>query len=389
MIRVLFVDDEASLLSGLRRMLYSMRGHWEMHFANGGAEALGVLRSQSIDVLVTDMRMPEMDGAQLLAQVRAEFPEVVRIILSGYSELASMLRGLPVAHRFLSKPTSREDLIASIDRSRELQNRLHDPELRRTVGSITALPSPSTTIAELHRLLAMQHPPTAEIAAVLQSDIGMTAKLLQLANSAFFGISRAVTDVQQAVNFLGLSTIRDLVVAAEIFEGIEIGDEQRLAVVARVKEHSIGVGKLAGELMTSEQDRNEAFASGLLHDVGELIAAVFLADRYAELQRRIEPNNYDENLEREVLGATHASIGAYLLELWGLPYSIVEAVARHHDAEALVDRKFDAVHAVFIAEALSAIESGRRVDKIDGEYLRQLGVEDRVAVMEARISSVY
>lgn len=385
MIRVLFVDDETSLLAGLRRMLYLMRGEWDMTFVSSGVDALNVLRNQPVDVIVTDMRMPEMDGAQLLACVREEFPEVVRVILSGFSELASMLRGLPVAHWFLGKPTSRDVLKAAIQRSSELQRRLSNPETRSVIGSISALPSPSATVAELNRLLAMPHPPTDEIANVLGSDIAMTVKLLQLANSAFFGISLPVTDVRQAVNYLGLSTIRDLVVASEIFEGVEPGDEVHTQTLNRIKEHSMAVGRLAGELMPDEEGRNEAFVSGMLHDVGELIVGIFMSEKYAEFQIRRNDTDSPEDLERELFGATHADIGAYLLELWGLPYSIVEAVARHHDAELLPGRTFDTVHAVYIAEALTDISLGRRELEIDMSYLEGLGIAQQVLAISDRL----
>lgn len=102
--RVLFVDDEQEVLEGLRNLLRRNRHEWDMVFALGGYEALAELSRGTVDVVVTDMRMPGMDGAQLLAQVKTVSPSTARLVLSGHAEKEAILRALPVAHQFLSKP---------------------------------------------------------------------------------------------------------------------------------------------------------------------------------------------------------------------------------------------------------------------------------------------
>ncbi len=101
---VLFVDDELNVLEGLRTRLHRQRSKWEMVFVQSGREALERLAQGDVDVLVTDMRMPEMDGVTLLKRAQEEYPRVVRIVLSGHAELEAALRAIHVAHQFLSKP---------------------------------------------------------------------------------------------------------------------------------------------------------------------------------------------------------------------------------------------------------------------------------------------
>ena len=102
--RLLFVDDEAMVLSGLRRALHGMRAEWDMHFVDGAEAALKILDEMPFDVVVSDMRMPKMDGAQLLERVKMRHPDVIRMVLSGQSSRAAVLRSLAPAHQFLSKP---------------------------------------------------------------------------------------------------------------------------------------------------------------------------------------------------------------------------------------------------------------------------------------------
>ena len=141
--RILFVDDEPRLLQGLQRMLRPQRHEWDMLFANGGEEALAVMAQTAVDVVVTDMRMPGMDGASLLQQVHARFPGAMRIVLSGQFDVEAGLRAVPVAHQFLTKPCDPDKLKAAIERSSQLTGAaVPDEATRRIVSAIGVLPSP-------------------------------------------------------------------------------------------------------------------------------------------------------------------------------------------------------------------------------------------------------
>ena len=194
--RILFVDDESKILDGLQRMLHADRKHWDMEFAVGGEAALQACEKASFDVVISDMRMPGMDGATLLGQIRDRYPGTARIILSGYSEITLVARSVHVAHRFLGKPCEASELRSMIERVCTLQDVLCTPEIRAIIGTVGALPSLSTSYNALTQALSRPDTSISQVADILEHDVAMSAKVLQLVNSAFFGLAQTVTSLQ-------------------------------------------------------------------------------------------------------------------------------------------------------------------------------------------------
>lgn len=149
--RILFVDDEKNILDGVRRMLHAARNRWEMEFATSGDAALLASKERPFDVVVTDLRMPGMNGAELLSHIRDQFPGTARIVLSGYSEPALADRAAPVAYRVLGKPCNAKELVDTIERVCTLQDLLCTPALRHIIGTITELPSWGKRLRGLER----------------------------------------------------------------------------------------------------------------------------------------------------------------------------------------------------------------------------------------------
>lgn len=381
-IEMLFVDDEPSLLAGTRRALYGMQSQWNMRFVNSGPEALSALREHPADVVVSDMRMPGMDGATLLGHVRSEFPDTVRIVLSGYSDIGDALRSVPICHEFLNKPCRPDELKAAVARALELQSRLSKPQLRRLLSSLGTLPSPTATIDALNACLASNEPSVGDVTNLVTEDVAMTARLLQVVNSALFGLSNKVVDVGSAITYLGLSTVRDLTAMADMFRSFSGNGSVSEGLLDDLERHAIAVAQLANSLVSDHHDRQIAYSAGLLHDIGELVIATQLPESLEQINMLAvkDPERTQLDIEDEVLGATHADIGAYLLTQWGLPYDIVDAVARHHDAEVYADRKLSALHAVHVAE--SVISSGGEyrfaLSKLDPGYIEDLGLTQRL-----------
>jgi DNA-binding NtrC family response regulator len=129
--RLLFVDDDAMVLAGLRRALHDMRQEWDMHFAPGAYAALQALEKERFDAVITDMRMPSMDGALLLDCIKDRYPQVVRIILSGQSEKEAVLRSIAPAHQYLAKPCDIREAQAASQPGLCLARSGHEPGHRR------------------------------------------------------------------------------------------------------------------------------------------------------------------------------------------------------------------------------------------------------------------
>ncbi len=332
---VLFVDDEQRVLDGLKRMLYSMRNEWRMAFVNSAREALELLDHIDFDVLVTDLRMPDMSGSELLAKVVSLHPQVVRIVLSGTADQEVAMRSATLAHQYLSKPCDAGVLRAMLGRAFSLRIMLRDPALKQLISSLHNLPSVPSAYLRLMEVLQSADASPKDVAEVVGQDISMTAKLLQMANSALFGVQRQITDPTQAVIYLGPEMVRQLVLVASAFRVFRPHGVRRFSI-ERLQSHSLSVGglarRIAQSLDLSRVPVDHAFVGGLLHDVGKLLLACNYPEKYDETLRRASDEGIPPRIaEEHAFGTTHAEVGAYLLWLWALPDPITEIVLRHHE----------------------------------------------------------
>ncbi|HKI36306.1 MAG TPA: response regulator [Gemmataceae bacterium] len=381
--KVLFVDDEPKVLEGLRRMLRPLRGEWELAFAGGGAQALELLDRALFDVVVTDLRMPGMDGAQLLAQVRGRHPRVVRIVLTGQSSREAVLRAGNVAHRQLSKPCDPELLKEVVRRSCALRDLLGSGPLLTLLSRLESVPSMPAMYAEVVKELESAEPSMQRVGEVIARDVGISARILQMVHSAFLGMHFHVGSPAQAATYLGAETTKLLVLAANIFSLFD-PEQLRPFLIEGVWAHSQAVGRLAGAVARAEgcspREVEYAAVAGLLHDTGQVVLAGYLPEEYRRMLTLADERGVPASVaEREVFGTTHAEVGAYLFGLWGLPDPIVEAVAWHHRPGDCPAGGFGALGAVHAADALADDKEGR---PLDHDYLGRLGVTERVAAWQ-------
>jgi HD-like signal output (HDOD) protein len=392
--RILFVDDEPQVLDALRALLRPKRSRWDMKFVESGEQALAELDRAPFDVIVSDMRMPGMDGATLLRTVQDRHPGIVRIVHSAYAEMEMAMRAVPVAHQFLAKPCDAGVLENTVERACGLQALIRDDAVRAIVGGLRSLPALPRVHFELTRLLADENSGVADVARVVERDPTMVAKVLQLVNSSFVGLGRRVTSVEQAIAYLGTRLLKDLTLVAHVFGH---GGSRTGSGVETIQRHSLLVGTIARQMAGTDRRLSEdAFIAGVLHDIGKLILAserpqqfIALTDRARETHRPLF------EVEREALGATHAELGGYLLGIWGLPYPIIEAAANHHAPGRVVPNPgLDVLGAVAIANVLHHEVSAARgtgteaFAELDATYVRALGVEDQIEDWRALAASI-
>jgi putative nucleotidyltransferase with HDIG domain len=358
--RILFVDDEVLVLEGLRMRLHRLRSKWDMEFVSSGKGAIEIMEQRRFDVIVSDQRMPEMDGATLLRTVVQRWPHAVRIVLSGYAELEQAVRLVPVAHQYISKPCDPNQLENVIERCLALQALLDRPALRELVGRLGSLPPAPSTYAELQAAMASESSTVTDVARIIARDTIVAGKLLQMVNSAFFRLPRRITTVEQAVGYLGLSTVRNLVVSAEVFSKWPASTIRQSIHLDTLQEHASQVAAVAHALTRSSPIANDTLLAALLHDIGYWVLTQERPIELAEAQRLATAESIPmDQAEARVLGASHAEIGAYLLGIWGFPTSIVEAVAHHHSPSAVVQAEFDTLAALCIAHALAEPRESR------------------------------
>lgn len=385
--RLLFVDDDPMVLAGLRRALHEMRNEWQMEFASSGQEALQAMSSSRFDAVISDMRMPGMDGAELLDRIKSRHPEVIRIVLSGQSEKDAMLRSIAPAHQYLAKPCDLGELKLRLTQAFASRDLVRNPTIAAAVARLRSIPSLPAIYNELTQALRSELTSLGQIEAIVARDVGMATKILQLANSAFIGVHGRVLSLRQAVSLIGVDTVRTLTLSIHVFSHFD-RRSPNTAEVGALWEHSVAVASLAQKITALESNSKtmseESFAAGLLHDVGKVILLSERPKEYAEIRKRLEQDVAVEDAETELLGCSHAQLGGYLMSIWGLPTSLVQAVAYHHCPSQAIDSGFSTLTAVHCADALvHQFGNGDEKTVIDGAYLDGLRLTDKVPLWRA------
>jgi HD-like signal output (HDOD) protein len=371
--RILFVDDEPNVLAGLRNALRPQRHQWEMVFALGPEEALAKVDQLTFDVVVSDMRMPHMDGAALLGEIKRRQPRAVRMILTGQTEQESVLKSVFIAHMFLSKPCEPEHLKRVVDRACSLNSILNAEELRAAAGRVDMLPAAPATYVALNEALIKPNCSIPDVARIIERDVGLCAKILQLVNSAFFGLPRKTTSLTEAVTYLGTLTIKNLAMALEAFTAASGKCDLSNAELLALQQHSLLSGEIARRIAGPDKAKaEEAFLAGVLHEVGWLV--------------QVSP---EQKKTSGQLG--RALLGAYLLGLWGLPHPITEAVAYHLEPRAVSHSNFELVDIIYLAHHLAAGHAREPGEGLDLAYLSRVGIGpselDRIRAIAADLSA--
>lgn len=310
MIDVLFVDDDPDVLEGLQNRLHPLRQQLRGRFADSGEAALQALSERCPDVVVTDMRMPGMDGAALLRTVRQRYPQTVRIILSGETGTQGFLSAISSAHQVLAKPCDVKDLQGSIEETLALQRALHSPDLMAVLGRVQRLPAPPRITQQLNALLLQPDVGLSAVADVIRADPALAARVLQLVNSAYFTRGYAVDSIVDAVRVLGLDLLRGVVLAAELYADFA-GRPHLAPTVQQIHDLALAVVQRVERLAGSAAERPLLATAAMVQDVG------LLALLGSEVGRECDA---DGELD-------FGLVSAYLLSLWGLPYAVVRTVA--------------------------------------------------------------
>ncbi|HZR32056.1 MAG TPA: response regulator [Terriglobales bacterium] len=352
--QVLFVDDEEYILDGLKRALRPRRHEWTTHFAQSGAQGIALLQQHTFDVVVSDMRMPGMDGAEFLEQVCKIQPRTVRLILSGQCDRTSILRALGHTHQFLNKPCDAETITRVLQHTFVLQQ-LINPALWSLLTPVNNLPS----LPLLHQKIVEQLSGPEVSVSVLKDIVGrdpaMTARILQLVNSALFESARQITQASSAVDVLGAESLSYLVTQVGVFAPA-VPSEIPLDLDAE-NNHAFRVKMAARTIAECEQldgdKKAKALTAALIHDLGKLLLAWQMPQEYTKVRHLIKAGMSCIQAEQKVFHGDHAQLGSWLFGLWGLPESLIKAVALHHDPTILNSPELDTAVVVNVANLMA------------------------------------
>jgi HD-like signal output (HDOD) protein len=307
-------------------------------------------RRRTAVVVVAD-ELRELECPKVLRQVQLRHPDLMRVVLTDRDPV-EVFRRIPYAHQFFSRSAPRSTLAGALGQCLEVRNLLARPELRALVSSGNALPAAPRTYSELIDLLADPKCSMLKVVSVIERDVGMSSRLTQVVSSAFFGLSASMTSLGACVAYLGLDAIRSLVLSAEIgqlYPGAVPGHSPE-----RVHARALATSRLARRLAQNVADPGQAFVAGLLHGVGQLVLASRAPVKYAEaLALQASRGLTQPDAEREVIGATSAEVGAYLLALWGQPLEVVRAIANQDLPEVADQRRPGLATIIYLSKRLS------------------------------------
>ncbi len=386
--RVLVVDDDPLQLRATARALARLDA-WSVTAVNEAPTALEALRGDAWDALVTDLDMPGYTGEDLLRAARRDHPETARILITGTQDGDAVRRIAPLAHRVLPKPCRARDIRRAIERVTDLHARLADPDVRRLLSGVGALPVHPRVYLDLVRCIEDPSCDADEVARIVRRDPGLALKTLQIVNSGFFSFRRAITSLPHAIALLGIETVRGIVLAAELRDAFtrSLPDAR---IMNDVQTHALRVATLAEKLLERREDRQHLFATAVVHDVGALVLWSQVPERQEAVAARAQAERRPiHRVEREVYGACHADIGGFLMGLWGLPDLMVQAVARHH--RPAVDEDFDGDLGLREAVALADLlireqtrpEEGDPFAEIPGDWRAKVGLDARLGPWRA------
>ncbi len=382
---ILFVDDEPNVVQGLCRMMRPQREKWDISFAESGSEALHLIQKKPIDVIVSDMRMPGMDGPTLLTQIQDKYPEVLRIVLSGQSDQEMTLRSIGPAHKFLNKPCDAGQIKDTLSQIFTLQNLVTSDSVRAFIHGIKSIPSQPAIYTQIQKEVEKEDFSILRIAELINADPAMCVKILQIVNSAFFGIPRSISNPVEAVTILGSDVIKSLVLAVGVFSQFERNTLPGVSI-ERFWAEALTVGHFANSIAVMENADKEfiqqAQLSGMLHAIGKLILAQNFPEQYAQVQELINVDRIDiVTAEEKVFDCNHAQVGAYLIGLWGLPDDVVEAIAYYHrPSDCTQSTTFSPLTCVHAANTINANNSQNNYAEtvFDMEHLSRIDMTDRL-----------
>lgn len=357
LVRILAVVRQPEALQDLANEMRRTQPGWILEFAENPSRALQRIAHKNYDAVISDLGIPSQSGLDFLQKVRERCPDVLRIIWTSHASWQLGLQLLGLVHQHLTRADSPAVLIEHLQSSLSVGHHLKSAALRRIIGQVQSLPSIPALYFELLQVLRAPDSDANNVAAIISRDLAMTAKMLKLANSPFFGLDHQITNPVEAVIQLGVETVERLVLLIQIFslfKNVDLG----FFSTERLWSHSWDCGRLARRVAELEQHSTEAAnlitTAGLLHDVGKLLlATAFAHDFQQALNCAHEQNIPLWQAEQNVFGASHADVGAFLLSLWGLPDRIVEAVLRHHQPGACSSSPLCPAGCVHLANALA------------------------------------
>ncbi len=354
---IVFIDDEKKVLKSLKRVFNPMRKKWNVTLFNSPHEALEEISNGAVDVVFTDLKMPGMNGLELLQKVKDISPSTLRILLSGQADEEANQKSVSIVHQYLQKPCELDTIKEVITRADRLQLLMENDNLSQIISQVDSLPSLPTIYNEIKAKIDLPETSAHQIGEIVSKDIAMSAKMLQLVNSSFFGLRTTITNPIDAVLMLGLNTVKSLVLSIKIFKKLSASVDEKVANA--LWNHSLTVGtnnkKIAEYEGITKKLQYDYFSAGMFLDLGKLFFLAYFPREYnLVLMLKKEKEISEFKAEKEIFGSTNHHVGAYLMTIWGLPGSLVFPCAFNQEYEAHIEDEYNAIMSLYFANLFAS-----------------------------------
>ena len=331
--KILIVDDEPQILKSLTRIFFDT--DYQVFTAESGEEALEFLESTMVDLVISDMRMPLMDGYELLKRVKEKYPQTIRMILSGYADEAAIFKATlrNITKFYFLKPWSNDQLLQYIEQMFETEDLLKSNDLLQLINNTEKLPTIESSYQKIIRMID-QDEDTAFISSEVEKDFAISSKILQIANSAFYGVKTG--SVKHATIYLGRQNLKSLIYSTSIINSGNASYQER-KYASLLWEHAQLTNKILHfiyDVFLNKKIPETAYSAGLLHNIGTVVFIQNSFEKYLNCIKKAsgetEENKNLLKLEAQEFHVTHQETGGYLVSWWELPFPIVEAALFHH-----------------------------------------------------------
>ncbi len=389
-LQIAVVSTPTTSSSSLAQSLSSVMRGREIVSISSSAELEKLVSSDELSVVITATDAPDGLGIRQFEELSKSYPEIVRLLIA-HDELERKPNYAPGAiNRIFRAGVSEFDVAKSIENSERLRSLLKEEGLTRRIASIRSLPALPKVYQQLREELQKDEASAHKIAELIKSDVGITVKVLQIVNSAFFGLKTRIESPLQAVGMLGLDTVQNLVLTAGVFAEFKDPGIPGLSL-ERIYHDCLEVGArtkhLTSVLGLERRDGDDAIMAGMLHAVGQVILMTEFADELRQVPTQSVSNDLEAlQAQAKLLGVTHAEIGAYLLSTWGFGDNIVEAIADHYLPSRVPKPMVNGLTAVHVAYALHADESHHSGEiestALDMKYVDALGLAPQLPYLK-------
>lgn len=382
---ILFVDSDNLFLDSLKRMLRQHKIDWKNFYVNSAEEAVKVLSSSKIDIIVSEISLPKMNGLELMHHVSKITPEIVRVIISTLSSKHLFIESSKIAHKIIEKPFNLDEFISYIELVFKQKKSAIPYEAQAILTSIEQLPSPPEIYSKIENLLSTEYE-VKDIARLVMQDTALMANLLKLLNSASMGFTSKITDITMAINLLGSDVLKALCINIHSFDTL-MNDKIKGYSTQLLQQHTISVGNIskniAQQLGFDKNRCNEAFMAGALHDIGKLVYYKYFRNTYKVIVDESKVQNKPVwEIEKDIIGISHAEIGAYLLSIWSFDDEIVEGVCYHHAPSLSTDISPKILTCVHIANTvehnIKILNNKYAKREFDYGYIERIGLSKKI-----------